>query len=165
MLIGTLRPMREHYFEYEARLFIVRGGPIEHISLILNKWVMLLKVEFDEGHHHNFDRLSAIPGPLPKQPCIWWGHSAKPYLNSLENLWCYTGWLKKKRAAWLHHHFSLKIQYFVTKLHIQCVQHLLVAVMNFKYDINKTVEMVLIWNKKNVLFTIWFCSHLNKRGI
>ena len=65
-----------------------------------------------------------------------------------------TGLVKIKCAAWLDHNCSLKIQYLFTKLYIQRVQYLLVAVMNFKCDINKTVEMVLIWkqNLSSLLF-------------
>ena len=51
---------------------------------------------------------------------------------------------KKKRAAWLDHGCSLKIQYFSKILHMQFVQYLLNAVRNVEGDIKKTVKMVLI---------------------
>ena len=51
---------------------------------------------------------------------------------------------KKKRHTLLDHNCSLNFQYFLTKLDTQIVQYLLITVMQFQCDINKTVEMVRI---------------------
>ena len=42
---------------------------------------------------------------------------------------------KKKRAAWLDHYCSPKIQHFFSKLHIQFVQDLFITVMHFELGI------------------------------
>ena len=66
---------------------------------------------------------------------------------------------QNKRPAWLDHNCSLKIQYFVTKLHTQFVQYLLITVMHCECDINKTVEMVLI--VKQQIFGLLCCFALH----
>ena len=66
---------------------------------------------------------------------------------------------QKKRPTWLDHNCSHKFQYFFTKLHTQFVQYLLMTVMQFECDINKTVEMVLI--VKQQIFGLLCCFALH----
>ena len=66
---------------------------------------------------------------------------------------------QKKRHTLLDHNCSLNFQYFLTKLDTQIVQYLLITVMQFQCDINKTVEMVII--VKQQMFGLLCCFTLH----
>ena len=72
---------------------------------------------------------------------------------------------KQKRAAWLDHDCSLKIQYFYTKLHIQFIHYLLKAVMNFQLQnapLFRVICMNLLGRKQyNIFLIAWHCGLVN----